>query len=114
MAMQVRPLLREIWGGRCVSHLIRNLLEHARQCLRHGEGMAAGNAWSCDPFGAAGPAATGTRRLAGARGAVARPSGAPAGSICAALPLKPATVLFEGDDPRAYVIASALIEGAGS
>jgi FG-GAP-like repeat len=57
---------------------------------------SAGNAWSCDPFGAAGPAATGTRRLAGPRreaqdelgcgeNAGARPSGAPAGSICAAL-----------------------------
>jgi hypothetical protein len=41
---------------------------------------------------------------------LARPSGAPAGSICAALreSLKPATVLFEGDDPRAYIIASNL------
>jgi hypothetical protein len=28
---------------------------------------SAGNAWSCGPFGAAGPAATGTRRLAGPR-----------------------------------------------
>jgi hypothetical protein len=35
---------------------------------------------------------------------VARPSGAPAGSICAALreALKAATVLFEGDDPRFF------------
>ena len=63
--------------------------------------------------GAAGPAATGTRRLAGPRREaqdelgcgekrVAQPSGAPAGSICAALreALKAATVLIEGDDPR--------------
>src|ERR1700675_710652 len=28
---------------------------------------SSGNAWSCGPFGAAGPAATGTRRLAGPR-----------------------------------------------
>jgi hypothetical protein len=37
------------------------------------------------------------------------PLGRTSGSICAALreaPLKPATVLFEGDDPRAYIIAS--------
>ena len=64
------------------------------------------------PFGAAVPAATGTRRLAGPRREAqdelgcgergARPSGAPAGSICAALreALKAATVLIEGDDPR--------------
>jgi hypothetical protein len=60
----------------------------------------------------AGPAATGTRRLAGPRREAQdelgcgerspRPSGAPAGSICAALreALKAATVLIEGDDPR--------------
>src|ERR1700675_783754 len=61
----------------------------------------------------AGPAATGTRRLAGPRReaqdelgcgerVAPRPSGAPAGSICAALreALKAATVLIEGDDPR--------------
>jgi len=41
---------------------------------------------------------------AGRTQGVARPSGAPAGSICAALreTLKPATVLFEGDDPRFF------------
>ena len=65
---------------------------------------------------AAGPAATGTRRLAGPRREAqdelgcgentrGRPaSGAPAGSIFAALreALKAATVLFEGDDPRFF------------
>jgi hypothetical protein len=53
---------------------------------------SAGNAWSCGPFGAAGPAAPAqkARRAAGRR-----PSGAPAGSICAALREAP-----QARDPR--------------
>jgi hypothetical protein len=80
----------------------------------------------CDPginhgfepdYGGGPGGATGTRRLAGprreaqdelgcgrGRPALGRTSGLD--MCCAARgPLKPATVLFEGDDPRAYIIA---------
>src|ERR1700693_2005647 len=69
---------------------------------------------------AAGPAATGTRRLAGPRREAqdelgcGENKGSPGPRahqraryvLRCARPLKPATVLFEGDDPRAYIIAS--------
>jgi uncharacterized membrane protein HdeD (DUF308 family) len=81
----------------------------------------AGNAWSCDPFGAAGPAATGTRRLAGPRREVQDELGCGEGSpgpqahqraryvLRCARPLKPATVLFEGDDPRFFATITVTI-----